>query len=121
MRKFMVIAIPIVTLAIFILIMISGNFLKRPLGEEDNIPELVQLLTQNIYDEEWEEAADNTKKLTNVWNKITKRVQFSAERYEINSFSMNLARLRGAIMAKDKANSFSELFEAFEHWKELGN
>jgi uncharacterized protein YfkK (UPF0435 family) len=121
MRKFMIIAIPIVTLAIFVLIMLSGNYLKKPLGEEDNIPELVQLLTQNIYDEEWAAAAENTEKLRNVWNKITKRVQFSSERYEINGFSMNLARLRGAIMAKDKANSLSELYEAYEHWKELGN
>ena len=117
----MVAAIPIMVLTLFVLIMLSGNYLKKPLGEDDNIPELVQALTQNLYKEDWDAASQNIDKLSSAWSKITKRVQFSAERYEINGFSMNVARLRGAIMARNKANSLSELFEAYEHWKELGN
>lgn len=31
---------------------------------------------------------------------------YLAKRYEINSFTMNIARLRGVIMAKNKANFF---------------
>ena len=117
----MVVAIPIVALALFVAIMLSGNFLKYPLGEKDNIPELVRVIINNINDEKWEQAKTNTDKLSEAWRRIVNRVQFSSERDEINGFSMNLARLRGAIMAKDKANSFSEISEAFEHWKELGN
>ena len=49
-----------------------------------------------------------------------KGIQFSSERDEINAFTMNVARLRGAIRAQDKAISLSELSEAFEHWKQLG-
>lgn len=121
MRKFLVISIPIVTLALFVVIMLSGNYLKKPLGATDNIPQLVQTLTNNIDDEKWEEAENNTDKLSEAWDRIVKRVQVSSERDEINGFSMNVARLRGSIMAKDKAVSLSALFEAFEHWKELGN
>jgi len=121
MRKFLVISIPIVTLTLFVVIMLSGNYLKKPMGETDNIPELVQILINNIDDENWEEAKNNTDKLSEAWNKIVRRVQFSSERDEINGFSMNVARLRGAIMAKDKASSLSVLFEAYEHWRELGN
>ena len=121
MRKFLVISIPIVTLALFVVIMLSGNYLKQPLSETDNIPQLVQILTNNLNDEKWEEAKNNTDKLSEVWDRIVRRVQFSAERDEINGFSMNVARLRGSIIAKNKANSFSALFEAYEHWKELGN
>lgn len=120
MRKFFVIAIPIVTLICFILLMLSGNYLKNSFGKDDNIPELIQVLTENINDEKWEEANDNSEKLDEAWNKIVRRVQFSSERDEINEFSFSLARLRGAIMGKDKASSFSELSEAYEHWKELG-
>lgn len=121
MRKFLVIAIPIVLLTLFVVIMLSGNYIKYPLGKNDNIPALVQVVINNINDEKWEEAKNSTDKLSEAWEKIVKRVQFSGERDEINGFSMNIARLRGAIMAKNKANAFSEISEAFEHWKELGN
>lgn len=121
MRRFLVISIPIVILGLFIVIMLSGNQLKKPMGETDNIPELVQILIDNINDEKWEEAKSNTDKLGVAWSRIVRRVQFSSERDEINGFSMSIAKLRGAIIAKSKANSLSALFEAYEHWNELGN
>jgi hypothetical protein len=120
MRKFLVISIPIVTLAFFVLIMLSANFLKKPFGTDDNVPGLVQAVTNNIKEEKWEDASRNTEKLNEAWAKVVRRVQFSAERDEINSFTMNVARLRGAIMAKDKSDSLTELSEALEHWKEIG-
>jgi uncharacterized protein YoxC len=120
MRKFFVIAIPIVSLAFFIIIMLSGDYLKKPLGVNDNIPELIQVLTKDVNDERWDEVNNNTDKLSKAWNKVVKRVQFSSERDEINGFTMSVARLRGAIMARDKGSSLSELYEAYEHWIELG-
>ena len=121
MRKFLVITIPIVTLSLFILIMLSSSLLKGSLGKDDNIPKSIQLIIQDIDSENWEDANNKTDKLSTTWEKVVKRVQFSSERDEINSFSTNIARLRGAIMAKDKSSSFAELNEAYDHWKELGN
>lgn len=121
MRKFLVISIPIVTLILFVLIMFSGNILKRTLGKDDNIPESIQLIIQDIESENWEDADNKTHDLSNTWKKVVKRIQFSSERDEINSFSSNMARLHGAIMAKDKSSSFAELNEAQDHWEELGN
>jgi len=121
MRKFLVISIPIVTLILFVLIMFSGNILKYPLGKDDNIPESIKLLIQDIESENWEDADIKIDNLSTTWEKIVKRIQFSSERDEINSFSTNIARLHGAIMAKDKSSSFSELYEAKDHWDELGN
>lgn len=120
MRKFLVISIPIVSLALFILVMLSGDFLKKPFGKDDNIPESIQILVNNINEGKWEEAVNNTDKLSSAWKKVVMRVQFSSERDEINAFTMNVARLRGAIMARDKASSLTELEEAYEHWRELG-
>lgn len=119
MRNFLVKTIPIATIAFFIFIMLSGNLLKRPLGENDNIPKSIQLIMQNIECEKWEEAYKQTEELSKTWHKIVQRVQFSSERDEINGFSMNVARLRGAIMAKNKPSAFIELSEAYEHWEEL--
>jgi len=119
-RKFLVIAIPIITLAFFILVMISDNLLKYPLGANDNIPGSIQELKQDIQNEKWDEANKETEELSKSWKKVVKRVQFSAEKDEINEFDMNIARLRGAIMAKDKSDAFMELSEAYEHWENIG-
>lgn len=120
MRKFLVISIPIVSLAFFILIMISDNFLKYPLGTNDNIPVSIQELRQDIQNDKWEEANNKTDELSKSWKKVVKRVQFSAEKDEINAFEVNIARLRGAIMTKDKSDAFMELAEAYEHWENIG-
>lgn len=121
MRKLLVIAIPIVTLAFFILVMNSDNIFKYSLGKDNNIPQSIEKLTQYIQNEKWEEASNQTEKLSDSWKKVVKKVQFSAEKDEINAFNVNIARLRGAIMAKDKLNSFMELTEAYEHWENIGS
>ena len=48
MRKFLVISIPIISLIFFVLIMLSGNILKKSFGKNDNIPESIQLITQDV-------------------------------------------------------------------------
>lgn len=121
MRRFLVIAIPIVTVILFIMVMLSGNILKYSWGDDDNIPQSIATVMQDVNNENWEAATKNTDNLDKVWKKIVKRVQFSSERDEINAFSASVARLRGAIQAKDKSNALSELYEAYEHWDELSN
>lgn len=120
MRKFLILAIPISSLAIFILVMLSGNFLKKPLGANDSVPGTIEGIIEDINNEKWEDAGIKTQELDTMWKRVVKRVQFSSERDEINFLSMNIARLRGAIMAKDKADAMIELNEAYEHWEELG-
>lgn len=120
MRRFLVIAIPIVALVFFVMVMLSGNILKQPLVGDDNIPQSIETIIQDVNHENWEAANQNTDNLNRVWDKVVTRVQFSSERDEINAFSINIARLRGAIQAKDKSIVLTELSEAYEHWKELG-
>ena len=55
-----------------------------------------------------------------MWDKVVNRVQFSAERNELDDLSMSIARLKGAIQAQDKPTGLTELSEAYEHWKNLG-
>ena len=120
MRKFMVISIPIFAIAIFILIMQSGSFLKYSLGGEDNIPQMIEEIIQDISKGHWEAANNKTYDLRKAWDKIVSRVQFSSERDEINDFTVSIARLEGTILAQDKSSAFMELKEAYEHWKDLG-
>lgn len=120
MRRFWVIAIPIVTLSFFVLIMLSDNFLKKPFGKDDDIPQSIQLVKQDIMKEKWDEANKKTDELSKTWKKVVARVQFSAEKGEIDSFDVCIARLKGALTVKDKVNALLELSEAYEHWKNIG-
>lgn len=116
----MVIAIPIVTLVFFVLIMLSGDILKQSFGKDDNIPQSIETLIQDVNHGNWEAANQNIDNLDRVWDRVVKRVQYSAERNEIDALSINIARLRGAIQSKDKAIVLTELSEAYEHWQDLG-
>ncbi|HHU72397.1 MAG TPA: DUF4363 family protein [Clostridiales bacterium] len=120
MRRFLTIAIPIVTLALFICIMLSGSILKRPLGKDDDVPQAIENLIQKINNDDWDKVNSEIDNLEKAWKKVIHRVQFSLERDEINDLSMNIARLRGAALAEDKGNSLTELLEAYNHWKEMG-
>ena len=121
MRKFMVVALPIVTLVLFIMVMLSGDILKQPLVGDDNVPQSIETVVQDINHENWAAANQATDNLSRVWDKIVTRVQFSAERNEIDDLNMNIARLKGAIQAQDKPTGLTELSEAYEHWKNLGD
>ncbi|HHY28193.1 MAG TPA: DUF4363 family protein [Desulfitobacterium dehalogenans] len=120
MRKFLVIGIPIITIAFFVLIMQSGNYLKNPLGNEVGIPERLGQIIQEIQAENWDSAKNHWDNLSEDWDKVVKRVQFSSERNEINDFTVSIARLRGAIEAQDKSSGLQLLYEAYEHWEDLG-
>ncbi|KHO40254.1 hypothetical protein OR62_01965 [Clostridium tetani] len=120
MKKNLAKGIPIITLVIFILVMLSGNYLKRPIGKDDDVVGFIEIVIEDVNDENWEVADKNREKLEDAWNKIVKRIQFSSERSEMNELDASLARLKGAIMAKDKGLALAELNVAYEHWKSLG-
>lgn len=119
MRKFLVVAIPLATIILFLAVMLSGNYLKQPLGENDDIPGLIDALIKDIQDEKWEIVSQKAEELNQAWRKVVFRVQFSAERNEINNFNIALARLQGAILEKDRLSAIIELKEAYEHWSQL--
>ncbi len=120
MRTFLVKAIPVITIVLFISVMLSGYFLKRSIGNEPGVPDSINAVINEVIAGNWPEASKKTLALSNLWDKIVSRVQFSSERDEINAFGVNLARLKGAIEAQDKSGSLQELSEAYEHWLELG-
>jgi hypothetical protein len=100
--------------------MISDNFLKKPMGTDDNMPEYIQSIMQDISGDKWNEASNKTEQLSKAWKKVVKRIQFSAEKDEMDALSTSIARLRGAIEAKDKPGAFMELNEIYQHWEDVG-
>ena len=120
MRRFLVISIPIVTISLFILLMLSENYLKNSFGDDDNVPLSIKDVRIEIENGNWDQAKIKTELMSNAWDKVVKRVQFSAEKAEIDGFYVNIARLYGAIDAKDTSSALMELNEAYEHWDNIG-
>ena len=119
MKKVLYYGIPTVLLLVFVLIMTAGNYLKKPRSVNDDVVMYIKVVTEDVKGENWNKADEDTKKLTDAWKKITPRLQFSCERDEIYNISINIARLNGIVMGKDKNAAFVELSEMYENWIEL--
>jgi len=119
MKKFISYTIPIVTLTVFVLLMLGGNYLKKPHNSSEDVVTLVELSIEHAKDEKWTILRQDIANIDFAWNKIMPRIQFSVERDEIYNISLNLARLRGSISAEDKPSTLIELNEIIENWNEL--
>jgi hypothetical protein len=118
MRKFIINAIPITALALFILIMLSGHILKKTVGI--SIPQSIDDIIEAVNNDSWDKAGNILDDFEKAWDKVLIWIQFSSERDEINKINSCIARLKGAIAAKDKSNALMELHEAYNHWTNLG-
>ena len=70
MRKFLITAIPIFILIIFICIMHSGHILKKPIGKNDDIIQSINDMIEMVNDDSWDEADIN--KFKQAWDKVFK-------------------------------------------------
>lgn len=120
MRKFIAITIPILLITIFIGIMTSGSYLKKTRNSNDNVEACLNGVVEKVKTEKWDEAMEETKKLEAAWRTVVKRVQYSSEIDQIIPVSVNIARIKGAIEAKDKSIALVELSEAYENFNEIG-
>ena len=107
-------------LILFVIFMISGVFLKNKKFNNINIPMQMNYLIEFIETENWNEAEAEFYTLERNWNKIIELIQFSCERDEIYSFTVNLAKLEQSIKSKDKLSCLLELAEAKQYWVFLG-
>lgn len=120
MSRIVRMTIPIILLAIFITIMTTGAFVKKPMNKEDDVLALLHELETGIMNEEWEVARSDLEHTKHAWEKVVKRIQYSAELGEISSFHIALERIEGYIQAKDKGGAMAEIAEANYIWSELG-
>ena len=119
MKKFISYAIPIITLAIFVLLMLGGNYFKKPHNPSEDVVVFVEESIEHAKAEKWELLKEDIVSIDAAWKKIIPRIQFSVERDEIYNISLNMARLRGSIESEDKSNTLIELNEIIENWNEL--
>lgn len=120
MKKSLSIAIPIFLIAIFVAAMTTGSFLKQPMASDDDVMLSIEKMEDEILNQDWEKASAHLKDAKKAWKKVVVRIQFSAERDEINELHKALERTGGFIQAEDKGGAMAELAEAQNIWKELG-
>ncbi|MBU3197974.1 DUF4363 family protein [Clostridium estertheticum] len=119
MKKFITYFIPIVTLTVFVLIMLGGNYLKKPHNPSEDVIAFVNLSIKHAKVENWDKLEQDIASIDIAWKKVIPRIQFSVERDEMYNISLNLASLRGSIASKDKSSTLIELNEMVENWDEL--
>ncbi|MGV8983270.1 DUF4363 family protein [Clostridium sp.] len=119
MKKFISYAIPIVTLTAFVLLMLGGNYLKKPHNSSEDVIALVEISIDHTKAEKWDMLQKDITNIDFAWKKIIPRIQFTVERDEIYNISLNIARLRGSIESEDKSSTLIELNEIIENWDEL--
>lgn len=120
MKKAILIIFTCMILGLFILIMNSGEYLKRPFGEEDDVESVLQSLEQAIVDDNWERSANNIDELKGAWNKVLKRIQFSVERDNLFGIELSIARLDGSIRGENKVEALIGYEELKNYWDNLG-
>ncbi|ABK62570.1 MULTISPECIES: DUF4363 family protein [Clostridium] len=120
-NKFIKYLVPVSLLVLFIIIMLSGKYLKQPRNSSDDMMSFVYSAIDNCRSENWDQVQYDTDNIKNAWEKIQKRIQFSVERGQLYDMEINIARIRGAAKARDKNNLMIELTEIIENWNELSN
>ncbi|MCY6483358.1 DUF4363 family protein [Clostridium aestuarii] len=119
MKKILCKLIPLAALTVFVFVMLGGSYLKKPRDPSEDVLGYMTMALEDIKEDRWDDFKEDITKLEVAWNKIIPRIQFSVERDEIYNLSINIARLKGIMIAEDKAGALVELNAALENWKEL--
>ncbi|PYE49099.1 DUF4363 family protein [Paenibacillus barcinonensis] len=120
-QSWLLYAIPIVMLLLFIAVMISAPLLKKPLGTQDRLLESIQLLEKHVQVKQWSEAKAQADYAMQAWDRIVNRIQFSVERESIYDILGALARMQGGIAAKDDQAIMEEIYYFYALWDNLGD
>ena len=119
MKKLKFYGIPVVVILLFVCIMTTGSILKKPFSQKDDVQYYLKELKKAISSEKWSQANYDLEKLKYAWETVEKRVQFSVERDEMVCIDRNIAKVGGAIEAKDKISGLIEISEIKENWDKL--
>lgn len=120
MRKFLAYAFPVLILALFVTVMNSGPWLKKPWDGETDFATHLRTLERSIRHSRWSFAVGELERTERDYRKVIARIQFSVERDELDRIQDLLARIKGAIATKDMKTAVVEIDEAYQHWNELG-
>ncbi|WKL02271.1 DUF4363 family protein [Paenibacillus amylolyticus] len=106
---------------VFVAIMASGAFLKKPFGNDDRLLESIQTLEKQVEGKQWTEAKSQVNYAMQAWDKVVNRIQFSVERETIYDILGTLARIKGGVAAEDDKAIMEEIYYFYVLWDNLGD
>lgn len=118
--KFVYYLLPVLLIAGFVSLMHSGEALKKPQHDYDNVPGYFQAVAADVQIGHWNEAQRDAERLDRAWGHVMQRLQYSVGPNQLERLTANIARIRGAIAAQDKGTALTELNEADVHWNHIG-
>jgi hypothetical protein len=115
MKRFLLVALPIVVLVLFVLIMNSAFLFKDP-----SVTEQIESIRQGLLSGKWDVVSDEVSALdSNLKKNIFPFIQFSAEREELIRIKTNISRLKSCLDSKDKSLALAEVYELRGNWDNL--
>lgn len=120
MTKKLLIFGSITMMVIFIAIMGSGAFLKKPITGNDDLIKEITLVEKSVKKNNWNEANNSVEQGFVKWEKIKNRIQFSVEREFIDEIERELAVLKGTVQAKDMKTAITTVEKIKIIWEDLG-
>ena len=112
-------AVYIIPLVVFAVLLNAGQVLKRPMGTGDDVLGSLKKVEQAVLVEDWDGAAAAWERTHRAVSIVMRRVQMDTERDEMQDFSEELARLRGAVQAGERGTALehiSVLKALFDEW-----
>lgn len=111
--------IPFLFLLVSIIIMEGGVYFKK-IGDGDKIPAILNEIEDVVYNDDWEEAENKVNLLVNTYNKVSRLVQFSAEREALMNFKIHLFLLKSYIESKDQKEAKAQVALLITYWDNIG-
>lgn len=113
-------SVPALLIIFFVIFLNAGNYLKQPIGQDDQFFRFLAQTKNDVQKSNWAEAKDALSKVKSAWKIVHERIQLITERDEISEMDIAIARLDGAILAKDQSSSLINISEITSLWDHLG-
>jgi len=101
---------------------VQGNPFRKPIMEkEDKLVAWLEDTASCVRDERWIAARDSAQKAADRYTAVRSKLQFAADRGEMESFSRTLTRLLAAIEMKERVEAYLLAKELITMWKGIAN
>lgn len=113
--------LPVLILALTVLSMNSGTILKRPFDSGDQVEARIQLVLDLAAADRWDEAGTAMEQVHQAWQRVKRRIHFTAATEELELFDLELAGLRGAVEGSDTNQVRIAVRRLMALWADLGS
>ena len=121
-RKLLAVGI-VLALAFFVAVLVGGEWLKRPFGEEEDIRAMLSdfdfVKAADAAEVDWDRAESLARSLSSAWDKVQRRIQFSVQTDDLLQFSDELTKLGAAVEIRDRTDAWRSVRLLQSIWERM--